>query len=448
MYCYALGKIEGVELSATHKETLQKLGLWGLRINPEVEVVKGVAGCVDYYQKIGEKRQSLDYEIDGVVYKVNRFDLQEKLGFVSRAPRWATAHKFPAQEEMSTVLDVEFQVGRTGAITPVARLEPTFVGGVTVSNATLHNMDEVERKDVRIGDTVIIRRAGDVIPEVARVVLERRPDDAEKVVLPKNCPVCGSEVLRAENEAIARCTGGLFCNAQRKEAIKHFASRKAMDIDGLGDKLVDQLFDNKLIEHVSDLYQLKASDVAALERMGDKSAENLIHALNNSKETELHRFIYSLGIREVGEATAKSLANHFRDLQALMNADVEALIEVDDVGPIVAEHIQYFFQQAHNQEIIQSLQDAGIHWEMPEVIETDDLALQGKIYVLTGKLSQINRNEAKAKLEALGAKVTGSVSKKTTAVIAGKKAGSKLDKAEKLNIPVLNEEDLISLISV
>ena len=444
MYCYALGKITGGNLPKTHYETLQQLAKWGLRINPEVKLVKGVQGCLDYYQYIAEKRQSLDYEIDGVVYKVNRLDLQEKLGFVSRAPRWATAHKFPAQEEMSTVLDVEFQVGRTGAITPVARLEPTFVGGVTVSNATLHNMDEVERKDIRIGDTVIIRRAGDVIPEVARVVVERRPDHAKRIVLPESCPVCGSEIFRPEGEAIARCTGGLICSAQRKEAIKHFASRKAMDIDGLGDKLVDQLFDCKLIEHVSDLYRLKKEEIAKLERMGEKSATNLINALEASKQTELHRFIYALGIREVGEATAKSLANYFRSLDKLMQADQEELQAVDDVGPIVAEHIYHFFRQAHNQEIIQQLLDAGITWQTPERPKEDDLPLKGHIYVLTGKLSQITRNEAKAKLEALGAKVTGSVSKKTTAVFAGEKAGSKRDKAEKLNIPILGEDELLT----
>lgn len=469
MHCYAMGKVEGKALPATHFEMLQQLGRWGLRINPEIKVVQGVEGCAEYYQNIGEKRQHLSYEIDGVVYKTNRFDQQEKLGFVSRAPRWATAHKFPAQEEMSKVLDVEFQVGRTGAITPVARLEPTFVGGVTVSNATLHNMDEVERKDVRIGDTVIIRRAGDVIPEVARVLVERRPNDALKIILPEECPVCGSEVVRLDDEAIARCTGGLFCNAQRKEAIKHFASRKAMDIDGLGDKLVDQLFDAKLIEHVDDLFLLKAEDVARLERMGEKSAENLINALQASKHTELHRFIYALGIREVGEATAKSLASHFslvryyrtrrynhltrsqpriRELQKIMQATEEKLQEVDDVGPIVAAHLQSFFKQEHNRMVIRKLLAAGVTWKKPKVVvKKEALPLLGHIYVLTGKLSKIPRNKAKAQLEVLGAKVTGSVSKKTTAVFAGEKAGSKLDKAKKLAIDVLSEDDLLALIS-
>ena len=481
MYCYAMGRVEGINLPATHYEMLQQLNSWGLRINPEIRIVEGVTGCEAYYQRMGGIRQSLSYEIDGVVYKVNQFKLQEALGFVSRAPRWATAHKFPAQEEMSEILDVEFQVGRTGAITPVARLKPTFVGGVTVSNATLHNMDEVERKDVRIGDRVIIRRAGDVIPEVARVVTEQRPDNTVAINLPTACPVCGSEVEKAEGEAIARCTGGLYCAAQRKESIKHFASRKAMDIDGLGDKLVDQLFDEKLIEHIDDLYQLNIDDVAALERMGKKSAENLINALAASKKTELSRFIYALGIREVGEATAKSLAHYFdekvvanaaknrrkrrslrhkhlaqfmrtsrakrieKTLSALMHANNETLQKIDDVGPVVASHIQHFFKQKHNRDIIRKLLAAGIHWSAPAApVENNELSLKGNIYVLTGKLSHITRGEAKAKLEALGAKVTGSVSKKTTAVIAGEKAGSKLTKAKKLGLKIYNEEQMLT----
>jgi len=481
MYCYAMGRVEGINLPATHYEMLQQLNSWGLRINPEIRIVEGVTGCEAYYQRMGEIRQSLSYEIDGVVYKVNQFKLQEALGFVSRAPRWATAHKFPAQEEMSEILDVEFQVGRTGAITPVARLKPTFVGGVTVSNATLHNMDEVERKDVRIGDRVIIRRAGDVIPEVARVVTEQRPDNTVAINLPTACPVCGSEVEKAEGEAIARCTGGLYCAAQRKESIKHFASRKAMDIDGLGDKLVDQLFDEKLIEHIDDLYQLNIDDVAALERMGKKSAENLINALAASKKNELSRFIYALGIREVGEATAKSLAHYFdekvvanaaknrrkrrslrhkhlaqfmrtsrakrieKTLSALMHANNETLQKIDDVGPVVASHIQHFFKQKHNRDIIRKLLAAGIHWSAPAApVENNELSLKGNIYVLTGKLSHITRGEAKAKLEALGAKVTGSVSKKTTAVIAGEKAGSKLTKAKKLGLKIYNEEQMLT----
>lgn len=475
MYCYAMGRVEGVKLPDTHFEMLEQLGHWGLRINPEIKKVQGVQGCIDYYQHIAEKRHQLSYEIDGVVYKVNQFNQQNALGFVSRAPRWAIAHKFPAQEEMSEILDVDFQVGRTGAITPVARLKPTFVGGVTVSNATLHNMDEVARKDAHIGDTVIIRRAGDVIPEVARVLLSRRPATAKPILLPKHCPVCGSEVIRAEGEAVARCSGGLFCSAQQKQAIKHFASRKAMDIDGLGDKLVDQLFDNKLISHVDDLYQLTAEDVAKLDRMGEKSARNLINALNASKQTELHRFIYALGIREVGEATAKSLASFFsctrrslhphqfvrfkhflsirrinrypqpRALAKLMLASEQKLQEIDDVGPIVAAHISSFFKQKHNQEIIRKLLAAGITWSNPTNItkKQESLPLQGNIYVLTGKLSTISRNEAKEKLEALGAKVTGSVSKKTTAVIAGEKAGSKLKKAEQLGLDIYDEEQML-----
>lgn len=447
MFCYSIGLVEGANLPDTHGEAMQQLAEWGFSICPENQLVKGAEGCIQYYQEIGEKRESLPYEIDGVVYKVNRFDQQQTLGFVSRAPRWAIAHKFPAQEQMTVLNDIEFQVGRTGALTPVARLEPVFVGGVTVTNATLHNMDEIRRKDVRIGDTVIVRRAGDVIPEVARIVPSKRPDDVKEIFMPSNCPVCDSAVVQLEGEAVARCSGGLYCAAQQKEAIKHFASRKALDIDGLGDKLVEQLFDEKLIENMSDLYSLQVEHLSKLERMGEKSAQNLVDALQDSKQTTLARFIYSLGIREVGETTAKSLASFFCSLDELKQADEESLLEVDDVGPIVASHVVRFFQQEHNNEVISSLLEAGIVWPTPEKREdADTLPLAGNIYVLTGSLQQLNRNEAKAQLEALGAKVTGSVSKNTTAVFAGEKAGSKLDKAEKLGITVYDEDDLIELL--
>jgi DNA ligase (NAD+) len=446
MYCYAMGLVEGAALADTHYEQLQQLKGWGLRVSPEVEVVTGVQGCLDYYHAMGERRASLPYEIDGVVYKVNSIAMQQTLGFVSRAPRWAIAHKFPAHEEMTRVLDVEFQVGRTGAITPVARLEPVFVGGVTVSNATLHNMDEVERKDIRIGDTVIVRRAGDVIPEIVSVVLSRRPPDARVIELPRHCPVCGSEVVRLEGEAVARCTGGLYCSAQRRESIKHFASRKAMDIEGLGDKLVEQLIDRKLIEHVDDLYKLTVEQVASLERMGEKSAQNLIEALEKSKSTTLARFIYALGIREVGEATARSLAMHLHTFDAIRNASEEALQEIPDVGPVVAGHIHAFFQQPHNLEVIDNLIAAGVHWDESSDETAQEKPLQGKTYVITGTLENMTREKAKEALIELGAKVAGSVSKKTTAVIAGEKAGSKLDKARKLGVPVLDEAALMELL--
>ncbi len=446
MYCYAIGRAEGVELAETHFGQLEQLRGWGLRVSREVRLVEGVDGCLDYYRRMGEKRDSLPFEIDGVVYKVNRIDWQERLGYVSRAPRWAIAHKFPAHEEMTQVLDVEFQVGRTGALTPVARLKPVFVGGVTVSNATLHNMDEVERKDVRIRDWVIVRRAGDVIPEIVSVVLSKRPPDARKVVLPKKCPVCGSAVVRIEGEAVARCTGGLYCPAQRREAIKHFASRKAMDIEGLGDKLVEQLIDRGLVEHVDDLYRLTVDDLVKLERMGPKSAQNLIDALEKSKQTTLARFIYALGIREVGEATARALAAHFRSLDRLREASIEELEAVPDIGPVVAKHIHTFFRQPHNLEVIDNLLEAGIRWEEPEAPEPEAQPLAGMTFVLTGALESMTREEAGEKLMALGARVSGSVSKKTTAVIVGDKPGSKLAKAEKLGVPVLDEQGLLALL--
>ena len=446
MFCYGVGKVEGAALPDRQSAILERLQDWGLRVCPERDVVTGPAGCLDYYRRIGAQRDRLPYEIDGVVYKVNRLDLQDDLGFVSRAPRWAIAHKFPAQEEITILRDVEFQVGRTGALTPVARLEPVFVGGVTVSNATLHNMDEIERKDVHIGDTVIVRRAGDVIPEVVGVVAERRPPDARPVTMPAECPVCGSEVVRAEGEAVARCSGGLYCGAQRKEAIKHFASRRAMDIEGLGDKLVDQLVEAGLVDHVDGIYRLTVEQVASLERMGEKSAQNLIHAIDRSRQTTLERFIFALGIREVGEATARALALHFGDLAPLMQADEEALQLVPDVGPIVARHVVSFFHQAHNREVIDRLLAAGIEWETIEVTPAAEQPLAGCTYVLTGTLESMTRDEAKARLMALGAKVSGSVSKKTTAVIAGAEAGSKLAKAEALGVTVLDEDGLQTLL--
>jgi DNA ligase (NAD+) len=405
-----------------------------------------VDGCLQYYEEVGALRADLPYDIDGVVYKINQLDQQKTLGFVARAPRWAIAHKFPAQEALTVLIDVEFQVGRTGALTPVARLEPVEVGGVTVSNATLHNMDEVERKDVRIGDTVIVRRAGDVIPEVVSAVVAQRPDVTRQVVMPKHCPACGSAVIRQEGEAAARCTGGLYCFAQRKEAIKHFVSRRALDIEGLGDKLVEQLVNNGLVEHVDDLYKLELEQLVKLERMAEKSASNLLQALEQSKATTLARFIYALGIREVGEATGRSLAMHFHSLAAISSAEEDALLEVPDIGPIVAGHLRSFFQEPHNREIIDNLQKAGIHWDENAPEELQTLPLQEQTFVLTGTLVGIKREEAKMRLQALGAKVSGSISKKTTAVIAGKKAGSKLARAEALGVDILNEAALMKLL--
>ncbi len=445
IYCYALGVFDG-DKPDNHYECLQLLGSWGFNINPEVKLVQGWQGCLVYYEQIGEKRDGLAYDIDGVVYKVNNLALQGDLGFVARAPRWATAHKFPAQEELSTLLDVEFQVGRTGALTPVARLQPVNVAGVVVSNATLHNMDEVKRKDVRIGDRVIVRRAGDVIPEVVRSVPERRPENTRLVEMPLQCPVCGSEVVRPEGEAKHRCSGGLYCSAQRKEGIKHFASRKALDVEGLGDKLVEQLVDEGLIDQIDDLFKLQAESLVALERMGEKSAVNLIQALSKAKQTTLPRFIFSLGIREVGEATARNLAQHYGTLEALMQADADSLQQVADVGVVVAENICQFFLQPRNKEIIQRLLEQGFSWPAITVKEQGEQPLLGQVFVLTGTFAAMKRDEAKAQLIAMGAKVTGSVSKKTTAVIAGDAAGSKVDKAADLGVSVLNEQDLLGLL--
>ena len=445
--CYGVGWSEGGELPSTHGETLHALHGWGFRINEQLQVVTGVEACIDYHQQLLAKRPSLHYEIDGIVFKVDDLQLQQQLGFVSRAPRWAIAYKFPAEEEITQVVAVEFQVGRTGAVTPVARLKPVFVGGVTVSNATLHNMDEVERLDVRVGDTVVVRRAGDVIPQVVQVVLDKRPQQTEPIEMLATCPVCDSAVTRSEDEAVARCTGGLYCAAQRKEAIKHYASRKAMDIEGLGDKLVELLVEQGLVNHVADIYKLEHSQISSLERMGDKSAENLLAALDKSKATTLNRFIYALGIREVGEATALTLAHHFGDIKAIRQASVEQLLEVDDVGPIVAEYIQAFFQQPHNLEVIEDLQAQGVHWPDIEVVKPDELPLKGQTYVLTGTLESMTRDEGKARLQAQGAKVSGSVSAKTHCVVAGPGAGSKLAKAEQLGVQVIDEAGLIQLLA-
>jgi DNA ligase (NAD+) len=444
-YAYGLGQVTGA-IAGGHAEAMLALRKLGIPVSPELKYLEGIDQCLEYYANILARRDTLPYEIDGVVYKVDSFDEQARLGFVSRAPRWAVAHKFPAQEELTVVEDIEFQVGRTGAVTPVARLKPVTVAGVTVSNATLHNMDEIERKDVRIGDTVIIRRAGDVIPEVVQVVPDRRPKGAKKPALPTRCPVCGSDVLRVEGEAVARCSGGLYCNAQRREGIKHFASRKAMDIEGLGDKLVEQLDEKGLVKTVADVYALKAGDVASLERMGEKSAQNLVAALEKSKSTTLPRFLYALGIREVGEATARSLANHFLTLEAIEQADEEALQQTPDVGPIVASHIASFFRQEHNIEVLQQLLAAGIHW--PAIERPDALArpFADKSFVLTGALSR-PRDQIKAQLEGLGARVAGSVSKKTDYVVAGEAAGSKLAKAQDLGIEILDEEQLQEMIN-
>lgn len=446
MYCYGLGETQGISaMPKTHFAAMQMIEKWGCRISPELEQLTGVEACLAYIEKVGEKRDSLDYDIDGVVFKVDNLQLQQRLGFVSRAPRWAIAHKFPAQQEMTIVEDIEIQVGRTGALTPVARLKPVFVGGVTVSNATLHNQDEINRKDVRVGDTVIIRRAGDVIPEVVQIVLPRRPDNTQPFIIPSRCPICDSVAERIEGEAVKRCTAGLYCPAQRKEAIKHFASRKAMDIDGLGDRIVEQLVDEDLIDDPADLFRLTVDQLAALERMGNKSAENLVNAIQTAKQTKFARFLYSLGIREVGEATARSLALHFQSLDALMKADETALVEIEDVGPVVAHNIVTFFEQSHNQEVIDRLLAAGVIWPIEQQTSIDS-ALNGKTIVLTGTLEELSRSEAKEKLLALGAKVAGSVSKNTDYVVAGRDAGSKLTKAEKLGVTVVDEATLIEWI--
>ena len=447
MFCYGLGEVEAHPMSETHSGNMALLRDWGLPISPELKVVTGLDACNAYYEDIAGRRAKLSYDIDGVVFKVDSIADQERLGYVSRAPRWAIAYKFPAEEELTVVEAVEFQVGRTGAVTPVARLKPVFVGGVTVSNATLHNMDEIERKDVRIGDTVYVRRAGDVIPEVVRVLPERRPEDARPVTLPERCPVCGAEVERLEGEAVARCSGGLSCAAQRREALRHFASRRALDIEGLGDKLVEQLVDRRLVEDPADLFGLSAQTLAGLERMGEKSAQNLVEALERSRGTTLARFLYALGIREVGEATAQALARQFGSLEAISAADEEALQQTPDVGPVVARHVFTFFRQPSNREVIDKLRAAGVNWPDTEPAPAAaELPLAGRTFVVTGALSE-PRAQIKERLVALGAKVTGSVSKKTDYLVAGEEAGSKLAKAQELDVQVLDEKGLRDLLA-
>ncbi|WP_192829120.1 NAD-dependent DNA ligase LigA [Haemophilus parainfluenzae] len=440
---YGIGIAEGVDLPNTHYDRLQWLKSIGIPVNPEIRLCNGTDEVLDFYRDIQNKRSSLGYDIDGTVLKINDIALQEKLGFISKAPRWAIAYKFPAQEELTRLNDVEFQVGRTGAITPVAKLEPVFVAGVTVSNATLHNGDEIERLDIAIGDTVVIRRAGDVIPQIIGVLHDRRPADARPIVFPETCPVCDSAIVRIEGEAVARCTGGLFCAAQRKEALKHFVSRKAMDIDGVGGKLIEQLVDRELIHTPADLFKLDLTTLTRLERMGAKSAENALASLEKAKHTTLARFIFALGIREVGEATALNLANHFKTLEALQNADLEALQQVPDVGEVVANRILAFWHEPHNVAVVNDLIAQGVHWETVETKEVTENRFKGKTVVLTGTLTQMGRNEAKALLQDMGAKVSGSVSAKTDFVIAGDAAGSKLTKAQELGVTVLTEEEFL-----
>ncbi|ELA9324949.1 NAD-dependent DNA ligase LigA [Vibrio parahaemolyticus] len=447
-YAYSVGVVQGADLASSHYERFLQIKSWGLPMCPETKRVDSLADVKTYYQDILQRRDALPYEIDGVVIKIDDIAVQERLGFVARAPRWAIAYKFPAQEEITTLNEVEFQVGRTGAITPVAKLEPVFVGGVTVSNATLHNADEIERLQVKIGDQVVIRRAGDVIPQVVSVIKERRPETARDIIFPTQCPVCGSHVERIEGEAVTRCTGGLVCQAQRKQALKHFVSRKALDVDGLGDKVIEQLVDREMVETPADLFKLSAGVLTVLERMGPKSAQNIVNALEKSKLTTLPRFLYSLGIREVGEATAANLAQHFKSLEAIQAATEEQLIAVQDIGVVVAKHITTFFEEEKNQAVVQDLLVQGIHW--PEVSAPEqgaELPLEGKTVVLTGTLSQLGRTEAKEALQSLGAKVTGSVSKKTDILFAGENAGSKLAKAQELGIEIKTEQDLLELIN-
>jgi DNA ligase (NAD+) len=443
---YAIAGESDTALPDTQGAQLEALRDLGFRVSRKVRVVADVEGCVDYFEELRRSRDRLGHDIDGVVFKVNRIEFQRRLGFLSRSPRWAIAHKFPAQEESTTVQGVEFQVGRTGAITPVARLAPVFVGGVTVSNATLHNMDEVRRLDLMIGDTVMIRRAGDVIPQIVKVVESLRPPDARAVSLPAHCPVCGSPIEQAEGEVVARCSGGLVCPAQQKETIRHFASRRALDIEGLGEKLIEQLVDQKLLRNVADLYALDRATLSALERMGEKSADKLLQAIERSKSTTLPRFLYALGIREVGEATALALARDFGDLPALLDADVERLQQVPDVGPVVAAHIAAFLAVAENRALIAALQRAGIHWSAMEAASSAALPLAGQSVVLTGTLESMDREVAKAFLMQLGATVSGSVSARTRLVIAGPGAGTKLTRAAALGIEVWDEPRFLELL--
>ncbi|WP_115710497.1 NAD-dependent DNA ligase LigA [Legionella sainthelensi] len=447
IYCYGIGACEDYRLPSTHWEQLQLIKEFGFKVSSESKREVGIKGCLDYYRNMLAKRDQLPFEIDGVVYKVDSIALQQQLGFISRAPRFACAHKFPATEEITEILAVDFQVGRTGALTPVARLAPVNVAGVTVSNATLHNMDEITRKDIRIGDKVIIRRAGDVIPEVVSVVLEQRPTDTKEICLPLKCPVCDSDVVREEGEAVARCIGGLFCKAQLKRMMWHFASRKAMHIEGLGSVLIEQLVDEGIVRHLPDLYRLDVSILANLPRMGEKSAKNLLQALEQSKKTTLSRFLYALGIREIGEASARVLAEHFGDIEAISNATVDELMNLEDMGPVGAGNIVHFFAQTHNLEVIQHLLQLGVYWpKIEKKQQNTEHPLFGKTVVLTGTLNTLSREEAKAKLLILGAKVSGSVSAKTDYVIAGTEAGSKLDKANNLGISILDEEQFLHML--
>jgi len=446
-YAYGLGVTEGWDAPATHSATLDAIAAFGVPVNDLRAVVHGAQGLVAYHERIAKLRDQLPFDIDGVVYKVNRIDLQKQLGFVTREPRWAVAHKYPAQEEMTRLNGIEVQVGRTGKLTPVAKLEPVFVGGTTVSNATLHNLFELRRKGVRVGDTVIVRRAGDVIPEVVGRVPGPRNDYVPNFRMPRHCPVCGSDVRREKGSVEHRCTGGLFCAAQRKQALLHYASRRAMDIEGLGEKLVDQLVDGGLVRTLPDLYRLDVAQLAALDRMGEKSAANLVAALGKSKDTTLPRFLYALGIRHVGETTAKDLARHFGTLERVMDASVEQLLEVNDVGPVVAQSIRTFFEQEHNREVVQQLREAGVHWsESDGQADAAPKPLAGKTLVLTGTLPNLTRDQARELIEAAGGKVAGSVSKKTDYVVAGAEAGSKLAKAQELGVPVLDEAGLQQLL--
>jgi len=438
--------LNGLKTYVSHQQVLQKLKAWGFPVSAHTQLVNGAQGLVAFHQDIAAMRDSLPFDIDGVVYKVNDISLQARMGMVSREPRWAVAHKYPAQEELTTVLAIEVQVGRTGKLTPVAKLAPVFVGGVTVTNATLHNEDEARRKDVRIGDTITVRRAGDVIPEVVSVMLEKRLQDAQIFTMPSHCPVCDSLALRDEGEADYRCTGGLFCSAQHKQAILHFAHRRAVEVEDLGEKLVDQLVDAGLVNTLPDLYKLGFSQLAVLDRMADKSANNLLASLERSKKTSLPRFIFGLGIRHVGEATAKELARHFGGMDAIMNAGIDQLLTVNDVGPVVAQSLRTFFDQAHNREVVEQLRACGVHWQESAPGVRLDLPLAGHTYVITGTLPTLSREQAQALLEEAGAKVAGSVSKKTTGVIAGEAAGSKLEKANALGIPVLDEVALMALV--
>jgi DNA ligase (NAD+) len=446
-FAYGLGASEGIPELQSHAQAMQYLADLRFPVTSLRTVKVGAQGLRDYYAEIGAQRSSLPFDIDGVVYKVNDFDLQRTLGFVSRAPRWAVAHKFAAEEATTLVEDITVQVGRTGAITPVARLKPVFVGGVTVTNATLHNEDELRRKDIHIGDTVIVRRAGDVIPEVVAAMPELRPADARAFVMPTACPECGSHVVRLQDEAIARCSGGLICPAQRKQAVTHFASRRAMDIEGLGEKLVDQLVARNLVNHLDDVYRLDLAMLSGLDRMAEKSAQNVLDAINKSKQASLPRFIYALGIRNVGEATAKDLAQHYGDLDTLMQADIDSLLQVNDVGPVVADAVYQFFQEPHNREVITAMRALGVHWaDIPRKIQS--AAFAGKTFVLTGTLPSLKRDQAQAMIEAVGGKVSGSVSAKTSYVVAGAEAGSKLEKAQQLNVTILDEAALLAMLQL